>query len=42
MSNTKKYWNSLEQYNNDPEFVAKAEREFAEDLPVDEFLGKEN
>lgn len=42
MSNTRKYWNSLEQYNNDPEFVAKAEREFAEDLPVDEFLGNEN
>ena len=42
MSNTKQYWNSLEQLNNDAEFVAKANNEFAEDLPVDEFLGSES
>ncbi len=42
MSNTKQYWNSLEQLNNDAEFVAKANNEFAEDLPVDEFLGDES
>lgn len=41
MSNSRTYWNSLEQYNNDPEFVKNAQREFAEDLPVDEFLSKE-
>ncbi|KAB1063371.1 TAT-variant-translocated molybdopterin oxidoreductase [Salibacter halophilus] len=41
MSNSRTYWNSLEQYNNDPEFVENAQREFAEDLPVDEFLAKE-
>ena len=42
MSNTKQYWNSLEQLNNDAEFEAKANNEFAEDLPVDEFLGSES
>ncbi len=42
MSNTKQYWNSLEQLNNDEAFIAKANNEFAEELPVDEFLGNEN
>lgn len=41
MSSSRKYWNSLEQYNNDPEFIAKAQNEFQTDIPVAEFLGKE-
>lgn len=41
MSNSRKYWNSLEQYNNTPEFEARANKEFAEELPVEDFLGKE-
>lgn len=41
MANTKKYWKGLEQYNNDKEFVASNQNEFAEYLPVDEFIGDE-
>lgn len=41
MSNSRKYWNSLEQYNETPEFKARANKEFAEELPVEDFLGKE-
>lgn len=41
MSN-KKYWKSLEDYNNSPEFVKGAMNEFAEPIPVDKFLGNEN
>lgn len=40
MSNSRKYWNSLEQYQGDPSFIAKAENEFNTDLPVEDFLGK--
>jgi MoCo/4Fe-4S cofactor protein with predicted Tat translocation signal len=36
---TKKYWKGLEELNNSPEFVQKANNEFAEQVPVDEFLG---
>lgn len=42
MSNTRKYWNSLEQYNNESQFVEKAEKEFAEELPVEKILGDED
>jgi molybdopterin-containing oxidoreductase family iron-sulfur binding subunit len=38
---TKKYWKGLEELNN-PEFVQKAGQEFAEQIPVEEFLGNEN
>lgn len=41
MSNSRKYWNSPEQYNNTPEFEARVKNEFAEELPVEDFLGKE-
>ncbi len=37
----KKYWNSLDQLNNDPAFLKEAENEFKEEVPVAEFLGKE-
>lgn len=36
---TKKYWKGLEELNNNPEFVQKAGQEFAEQIPVEEFLG---
>jgi MoCo/4Fe-4S cofactor protein with predicted Tat translocation signal len=38
MSETKKYWNSLEQLDNDAEFIKKAQNEFPEAVPVDEFV----
>jgi MoCo/4Fe-4S cofactor protein with predicted Tat translocation signal len=39
---TKKYWKGLEELNNGPEFVQKANNEFAEQVPVEEFLGDNN
>ncbi|MCC6837022.1 MAG: TAT-variant-translocated molybdopterin oxidoreductase [Bacteroidia bacterium] len=39
---TKKYWKGLEELNNSPEFVQKAQNEFAEQIPVEKFLGNEN
>ncbi len=41
MSN-KIYWKGLEELAQDPEFVARAQKEFAEDLPIQDFLGKED
>jgi len=40
MSTTKKYWQSVEQLQEDPEFMARAHNEFSEPVPVDEFLSK--
>lgn len=39
---TKKYWKGLEELNNNPEFVQKAQNEFAEQIPVEKFLGDES
>ena len=39
MNETKKYWKSLSQLNNDPIVKKLSENEFVEELPVDEFLG---
>ena len=39
---TKKYWKGLEELNNSPEFVQNATNEFAEQIPVEKFLGDEN
>jgi MoCo/4Fe-4S cofactor protein with predicted Tat translocation signal len=39
---TKKYWKGLEELNNSPEFVQKVNSEFAEQLPVEEFLNDSN
>lgn len=39
---TKKYWKGLEELNNSPEFVQKANNEFAEQLPVEKFLDDKN
>lgn len=38
--NNKKYWKGLEELNNDPEFLLKAQNEFPEFLPVKESKGK--
>ncbi len=38
MANTKKYWKGLEQLDNDSKFVESSNNEFAEHLPVTEFL----
>ena len=39
MANTKKYWKGLEQLDSDSTFVESSNKEFAEQLPVTEFLG---
>ena len=39
---TKKYWKGLEELNNSPEFVKHSQNEFAESVPVDEFLSDKN
>ncbi len=39
---TKKYWKGLEELNNSPEFVQNANNEFAEQIPVEKFLGDSN
>lgn len=39
---TKKYWKGLEELNNSPEFVQKVNNEFAEQIPVEEFLNDSN
>lgn len=38
---TKKYWKGLEELNHNPEFVQNANNEFAEQIPVEKFLGDE-
>ncbi len=42
MSNSKKYWKGIEELQGTPEFVKLQQNEFAEDLPVDKFLGDES
>jgi MoCo/4Fe-4S cofactor protein with predicted Tat translocation signal len=39
MANTKKYWKGLEQLDKESTFVESSNNEFAEQLPVTEFLG---
>ena len=41
MSNSKRYWNSIEQLTNDPGFEKEAQKEFSEYIPVDEFVGNQ-
>jgi len=38
MENNKKYWKGLEELNNTPEFQKTSQREFAEDLPIDQLI----
>jgi MoCo/4Fe-4S cofactor protein with predicted Tat translocation signal len=40
MSTTKKYWKGLDELSNSPEFVKSAQNEFAENIPVEKFLGE--
>ncbi len=37
-----KYWKGLEELNNSPGFVKKVNDEFAEQMPIDKFLGEDN
>ena len=39
---TKKYWKGLGELNNNPEFVQNAKNEFAEEIPLEQFLGDSN
>ena len=41
MSNSKKYWKGIEELKETPEFLNQKHNEFAEELPVDRFLGDE-
>jgi MoCo/4Fe-4S cofactor protein with predicted Tat translocation signal len=41
MSN-KKYWKSLEDLNNSPEIIKKAQNEFTQEIPLEAFLGNDN
>lgn len=41
MANTKKYWQSIDHLQGDSNFLKKAEKEFAEPIPVEQFLGNE-
>jgi MoCo/4Fe-4S cofactor protein with predicted Tat translocation signal len=38
----KKYWNSLDQLEETPQFVEEAQKEFSEAVPVEDFLSKSN
>lgn len=38
MANQKKYWKGIEQVEKTPEFLIQQENEFAQELPIDEFL----
>ena len=41
MANSKKYWKGLEQLEETAEFQEISQKEFSEEIPVDEFLGNE-
>ena len=41
MSNSRQYWQSVEQLDNNEEFIAKNHDEFQEELPLDQFLEKQ-
>ena len=38
MGNNKKYWKGLDELNATPDFMERAEREFPQELSVDQFL----
>lgn len=38
----KKYWRSIDELNQTPEFTAEASKEFAEEIPVDELLSSDS
>ncbi len=41
MSMSKKYWRGLSELNESPEFLKQHQNEFAEPLPIDEFLNED-
>jgi MoCo/4Fe-4S cofactor protein with predicted Tat translocation signal len=41
MTNQKKYWKGLEELNESPGFLKAKNKEFSEEVPIDEFLGKQ-
>jgi len=41
MANQKKYWKGLEELNESPAFVKARDKEFAKEMPIEEFLGRE-
>lgn len=41
MSTNKQYWKGIEELENTPEFLKNRDNEFAEELPIDAFLGDE-
>ena len=41
MSMKKTYWKGLDEKDQSPEFVQNSNKEFREDLSVDEFIGSE-
>ena len=41
MAENKKYWKGIEELEQTPEFVDSSEKEFADYVPVDEFVGKQ-
>ncbi len=42
MSNQKKYWKGLEELNESPAFIKARDKEFAKEVPIEEFLGRES
>jgi MoCo/4Fe-4S cofactor protein with predicted Tat translocation signal len=38
----KKYWKGLEELNESPAFVKARDKEFAKEVPIEEFLGRES
>lgn len=42
MGTTKKYWKGLEDLNNDPAFIKSAQSEFAEEIPMEQFLSNDS
>jgi MoCo/4Fe-4S cofactor protein with predicted Tat translocation signal len=41
MANQKKYWKGLEELNESPAFLKARDKEFAKEMPIEEFLGRE-
>lgn len=41
MANSKKYWKGLEELNETPQFLEASNKEFAEHIPVEDFIGDE-
>ena len=41
MSKTKTYWKGYSEKHQTPEFSISSQKEFQDDVPVDEFLGSD-